>query len=377
MFALGTLDVLLDVCTKLVTFVPLVFRSSAVVILFFLGLALNVHGFDAYHIPWRKAVGARAHEGDPHPILGAVKQLLTFVVLCYLAYEVCALNHFASGMAITQVLFWVFLLGMVMVSQQSVYADLRMFLSERAATLFHCREVKFVDVMAADMLTSMSKLLVDMEVVTCKMVAVFTHQEDRCAHLLVGPVLASLPYAIRAFQCFLSWRHSGSTHHLVNLGKYLSAFPVIWTSVIRHHYNLSAAEDRSLQLFWLYAVTINAVYSFLWDVFMDWGLGWERSATYPMLRSELRYGSPLVYYAAVGQDLLLRLCWSLKLSSHLRKHATGEAFTFLFEVLEVFRRLVWNFFRVEWQSIKEGIPNVSTSAEDSSSPASSPLRQEL
>lgn len=39
---------------------------------------------------------------------------------------------------------------------------------------------------------------------------------------------------------------------------------------------------------------------------------------------------------------------------HPQRHASGQAFVFLFEVLEVVRRLVWNFFRVEWECIKEG-----------------------
>ena len=47
-------------------------------------------------------------------------------------------------------------------------------------------------------------------------------------------MLASLPYAIRAVQCYTSYRESGSSHHLINLGKYLSSFPVIWTSALKH-----------------------------------------------------------------------------------------------------------------------------------------------
>lgn len=38
----------------------------------------------------------------------------------------------------------------------------------------------------------------------------------------------------------------------------------------------------------------------------------------------------------------------------------GQAFVFLFEALEVFRRFVWNFFRVEWQFVQERRKDVST-----------------
>jgi hypothetical protein len=150
-----------------------------------------------------------------------------------------------------------------------------------------------------------------------------------CLHSLVAPILASLPYAIRAVQCYLCYRESGSSHHLVNLGKYLSSFPVIWTSALKHQ--LAPVEgvsldrhDQHLQILWLYTVTINTMYSYLWDVIMDWGLARSPTARYPLLRNELLYKQPLYYYTAIVSDLALRLCWSLKLSSHLQHHASGE-----------------------------------------------------
>ena len=112
-------------------------------------------------------------------------------------------------------------------------------------------------------------------------------------------------------------------------------------------------HDRHLQVLWLYTVTINTIYSFLWDVLMDWGLCMQSNSKYPFLRDKLLYSHPAVYYLAIFMDLALRLCWSLKLSSHLQHHASGLAFIFLFEILEIFRRFVWNFFRVEWQVISD------------------------
>lgn len=135
---------------------------------------------------------------------------------------------------------------------------------------------------------------------------------------------------------------------------------MIWTSALQHQ--LVPAEgvvldqhDRFLQILWLYTVTLNTLYSFLWDVIMDWGLAATPQARYPLLRDELRYGNAVYYYLAIIMDFALRLCWSLKLSSHLQRHATGQTFVFIFEVLEVFRRFVWNFFRVEWECVKEKV----------------------
>uniref|UniRef100_A0A8R1DFD8 EXS domain-containing protein n=1 Tax=Caenorhabditis japonica TaxID=281687 RepID=A0A8R1DFD8_CAEJA len=87
---------------------------------------------------------------------------------------------------------------------------------------------------------------------------------------------------------------------------------------------------------------------FLWDIFMDWGLIDPRAPKEArFLREEMIYGSKWYYYAAIAQDFVLRLAWVLNVS-------LGEAWTldsdFLTTVtapFEVFRRFIWNYFRLE------------------------------
>ena len=50
---------------------------------------------------------------------------------------------------------------------------------------------------------------------------------------------------------------------------------------------------------------------------------------------------------AIGMDLVLRCTWSFKLSPHLDHFNDLEGGIFLMEALEVFRRWMWIFFRVE------------------------------
>jgi hypothetical protein len=59
-----------------------------------------------------------------------------------------------------------------------------------------------------------------------------------------------------------------------------------------------------------------------------------------------------VYPLAIASNFLLRLAWSLKLSSHLNARAGGGALVFAVEAAEVFRRWVWVFLRVEWECVK-------------------------
>jgi hypothetical protein len=170
-------------------------------------------------------------------------------------------------------------------------------------------------------------------------------------------MLQSLPYLIRAWHCYIVIRTTGNRPQIINLIKYMSIFPVIILSVLKPTTISATLTDRDKAIFdwWLYAVVFNTLLSVSWDVFMDWGLAWpDQTGTAPLfLRPTLLYRLPLYYYVSIVVNIALRLCWSLRLSVHLQRQASGPAFAFLFEVLEVFRRFVWNFFRVEWECVKE------------------------
>ena len=59
-----------------------------------------------------------------------------------------------------------------------------------------------------------------------------------------------------------------------------------------------------------------------------------------------------MYYVAIVIDLLLRCTWSFKLSPHLDHFNDLEGGIFLMEILEVFRRWMWIFFRVETEWVR-------------------------
>jgi len=74
----------------------------------------------------------------------------------------------------------------------------------------------------------------------------------------------------------------------------------------------------------------------------------------PGLRHPLLFQDPMIYYLAVFFNFLLRFTWSLKLSSHLHTVADLESGVFLMEALELIRRWMWVFLRIEWEVIRMG-----------------------
>ena len=148
--------------------------------------------------------------------------------------------------------------------------------------------------------------------------------------------------------------------------------------------------------FRLLAVVINSLYSFWWDLTNDWGLEilqprsslshpprtlvlpslqqrvppvdasfshpdglptLRMSSTnraYPSgLRPVLLYPFP-VYTLIICLNLVLRMTWSIKLSSHLHLYSEGSSVIFWIEVAELLRRWMWVFLRIEWEVVKKG-----------------------
>jgi hypothetical protein len=176
----------------------------------------------------------------------------------------------------------------------------------------------------------------------------------------------------------------------------------VWSVASLPHSDLICSNGRIL------AALVNTSYSFWWDVTNDWGFDLlqfksepkrprqtslprslvlpamrERSETiksprnsmtsqppppsqHPVsshpprlgvhpwgLRARLLYPLP-VYPLALFLNLILRLTWSIKLSSHLHAKAQGEGSLLIFwvEVAELLRRWMWVFIRVEWEIVK-------------------------
>lgn len=99
---------------------------------------------------------------------------------------------------------------------------------------------------------------------------------------------------------------------------------------------------------------LNSFYSFYWDVAKDWDLTLFASSSernnpeHPWgLRRHTHFHTKDMYYGAIIIDLMLRCTWSFKLSPHLDHFNDLEGGIFIMEFLEVVRRWMWIFFRVE------------------------------
>lgn len=244
--------------------------------------------------------------------------------------------------------------------------------------LANAQDGKFGDILLADALTSYAKVLADLFVCVCMFLArggSATDRPDRgCGGSVIVPMIMAVPSLIRLRQCLIEYgrvrrapfsQSAGwGGQHLANAAKYATAFPVIVFGAMQRRVPTEDQHFSPAGLYraWVASLLLNSLYSFYWDVAKDWDLTLFSSARernspeYPFgLRRRLLIHKPGVYYAVIVLDLVLRCTWVLKLSPQERI-ADFESSIFITQFLEVFRRWMWIFFRVE----AEWLRNTST-----------------
>lgn len=234
---------------------------------------------------------------------------------------------------------------------------------------------KFGDILLADALTSYAKVLGDLFISLCMFFSSkhsSTGPPNRnCGGFFWVPFIISVPSLIRLRQCLTEYsrvqkanKQTGQISpatgwggvHLANALKYSTAFPVIILSAMQRNPEPSkfGMSEATLFRLWLVAVFINSAYSFWWDLSRDWDLTLllgKRERVHPDypygLRRHRWFHAKEFYYVAIVIDAVLRCTWSFKLSPHLDHFNDMEGGIFLIQVLEVLRRWIWIFFRVE------------------------------
>jgi EXS family len=273
-----------------------------------------------------------------------------------------------------------FFLPLQSLSQSGRYRFLTTLKRVSLGGISQAKDGKFGDILLADVLTSYAKVLGDLFVSLCMFFSSgksATNKPDRgCGGQFIVPLIIAIPSLIRFRQCIIEYlrvrqsiqRQGGRSsdgwggQHLANALKYASAFPVIILSALQRSFSFDHASismsETSLYRLWLFAVLVNSFYSFYWDVAKDWDLTLfsSRERTSPDhpwgLRRRLYFEMKELYYVAIALDLILRCTWSLKLSPHLDHFNDLEGGIFVMELLEVLRRWIWIFFRLETEWVR-------------------------
>eukprot|EP00898_Chlorokybus_atmophyticus_P006408 jgi/Chlat1/6769/Chrsp50S06485 len=197
--------------------------------------------------------------------------------------------------------------------------------------------VKLPDFFLGDQLTSQVRYFYDMQFAACYYISGSWQRRDsqycrsNAVYINSSYVVGCAPYAWRLLQCLRRFRDEDSGKQLVNAGKYLLAMLVIGSSLL---------FQRERTTLW----------TVLYIAISDWGL-LQRHSVHPWLRDELILppAAHWVYFVAIVVNLMLRLVWTTSIvpSTQLGAAINYDVLVLLFAALEVIRRSMWNFFRIE------------------------------
>ena len=100
------------------------------------------------------------------------------------------------------------------------------------------------------------------------------------------------------------------------------------------------------QDFWTLAFVSSSLYSFWWDLNMDWGLGKPK---YGFLGPRLMYPRRSFYFGIMALDFVLRFAWVLTLlpPQSGAQFALPAYLSLVSMLFEIFRRTIWGFLRLE------------------------------
>ncbi|CAO3694540.1 unnamed protein product [Rhizopus stolonifer] len=310
-------------------------------ILFCLGFSINLIVWHRSRINYKFIFELNPRDNlDYHQFaeLPSILLLISSFVM-YLDFSQLAAPHIPSELC--PLILFVIYVSILFCPFDLFYLSARRWLGATLAriVLSYCFPVEFRDFFIADELNSLSYSIWTLSYFFCAYSIHWTNLEMSCTMTQnwASPILSSLPPWWRLLQCLKRYKDSNEKVHLLNAAKYTAGIMVALVTGIRRMYPSSCMHS-----IWVIVCFINSCYTCTWDLKMDWGL-FITGSRHKLLRDELVFYQ-WTYYVAISINIILRFSWTLGL---IKTSMNAQLFSILIALLEAYRRIQWNFFRLE------------------------------
>ncbi|XP_010500027.1 PREDICTED: phosphate transporter PHO1 homolog 8 isoform X2 [Camelina sativa] len=216
--------------------------------------------------------------------------------------------------------------------------------------LFRCiaaplYKVNLPDFFLADQLTSQVQALRSLEFYICYYGwGDFKQRQNTCKSSDVYStfyfIVAVIPYWSRFLQCVRRLVEEKDSSQGFNALKYLLTIVAV---CLKTAYSLNRGNAWRIATFVFSALA--TFYGTYWDIVYDWGLLHRPSKSW--LRERLLVPHKSVYYVAMVVNVVLRLAWLQTVLDFNISFLHRETMIALIAILEIIRRGIWNFFRLE------------------------------
>ncbi len=342
------------------------YRSTFLIVLHIVLVGINVYGWSSSGVNH-----VLIFEIDPrnHLTYQQFLEIGTFLfVLWFLSFTGFILSSYYDFHPFIQPLVFVTLILLFLFNPTpTLYHQARFWFLKTlgrviCAPFYH---VSFADFWLGDQLTSLELIFFDIEYFFCfyiydvgwwPMNSLSSTRGLFCygwPQIVLQTILMILPSWFRFAQCLRRYHDTKQTFpHLFNAGKYASGFLVIGTNSLRRATSINFFNDPTsnpLLYVWIGASFLGATYKLIWDLKMDWGFFDSNAGENKFLRDQIVYPSKFYYYAAIFENILFRYIWIINVFMHFRTRSAeyADVIGFIFGLIEIFRRYIWNYFRLE------------------------------
>lgn len=345
-------------------FVFHVYRGFALILVYMWLLAWNVYGWSSYSVNYKNIFGFNYHYSTLSEIVKRTSIFTSILMLSVLWYVLIREDEdFARILFIPKdyapLIPWVLFLAYLFFPNFKYFnGDGRRYLFKMVKNVFLYTfvHVDFTIMWATEQLLSFVIPIRDIEFSVCYYTQKIMTGEDGlyCSYterLSLILIATAFPLILRISQCL---KMMYQKYHCFKLClELLNAFKYL-TTLITVIFSFFFSLDQNSELYfamWVFFSIISTVYSYFWDIKVDWGF-LESSSKHKYLRKQLSYTKPGFYYSTIIMNLFMRFCWILTLSPGIMQiFIRKQSFNFLFGIIEMNRRAIWNFFRIEMEHI--------------------------
>ena len=348
----------MDDDAKFKTIFPM-FRGYLVMVFYYWFLGLNVYVWNLYHINYKLAFHFDSHYS---PFISIFKRaafftmIVAIMLLCYMIertqipilYDLINFIPLELTPLISYVvvLFYLFCpLKDTFNYQGRIY--LGVLFVETMASITTTSDLRHT--WLGDQMTSLVGPFRDIEYTVCYYVHynnTFEEKKRVCSNRRPIVILIGIyPYCIRFLQVIKTmWEKKIIFPDILNAIKYILSILVA----------ISSYYSKTIEIFgktWLLIAAFSSCWSYCWDMKMDYGL-LQYGAKDLFLRNDLFYKKNWIYYTAMILNLMGRFAWVLTISPDIvYRWIRPEFFLMVIYMIEMCRRGMWNFFRIELKHI--------------------------
>ncbi|KAI9168843.1 hypothetical protein LWI28_002684 [Acer negundo] len=257
-------------------------------------------------------------------------------------------NRFTESFPLTLLILLIALLFMPFnfLYRSSRFFFLKCLFHGIAAPLY---KVTLPDFLLADQITSQVQALRSLEFYICYYGwGDITHRRNKCSSSGVYNafffVVAVIPYMSRLLQCLRRMFEEKDAMQGWNGLKY---FITIVAVCLRTALLLDSKNLGWIITSWIFSIAATVAGTY-WDLVYDWGL-LNRKSKNRWLRDKLLVPDKKIYFIAIALNILLRFAWMQTVLdiAHIGFKLHFQAWLTVVACLEIIRRGIWNFFRLE------------------------------